>query len=105
MHMFVLAVQIFHTVPFLYSSLPLSSQSAYFVSFVIALENTSCNFDSGLCCWRQSNVDVFDWTLNSGSTWSSDTGPDYDHTSGSGKRCHVLPLILMCLKSSTFRST
>ena len=45
----------------------------------------SCNFDNGLCfgC-SQSREDVFNWTLYSGSTPSSDTGPSSDHTSGSG---------------------
>ncbi|KAL9986055.1 hypothetical protein ACROYT_G000121 [Oculina patagonica] len=45
----------------------------------------SCDFDSGLCDgWQQSFSDVFDWTWHTGSTLSSNTGPDYDHTSGSG---------------------
>ena len=51
------------------------------------LVSTSCNFDSGLCDgWEQSYSDVFDWTLHFGSTWSSDTGPNYDHTSGIGEK-------------------
>jgi len=51
------------------------------------LVSTSCNFDSKLCDgWEQSYSDVFDWTRQTGSTWSSDTGPDYDHTSGTGKK-------------------
>ena len=46
----------------------------------------SCNFDKGLCFgWSQSRADVFDWTLYSGSTPSSYTGPSSDH-SGSGLR-------------------
>ena len=46
----------------------------------------SCNFDKGLCYgWSQSRADVFDWTLYSGSTPSSYTGPSSDH-SGSGLR-------------------
>ena len=50
----------------------------------------SCNFDDGLCIgWSQSKSDVFDWTLRSGSTPSSDTGPSSDH-GGSG----LLPAIL-----------
>ncbi|KAL9986068.1 hypothetical protein ACROYT_G000138 [Oculina patagonica] len=52
---------------------------------VSSLVATSCDFDSGLCSgWQQSNSDVFDWTSHTGSTLSSNTGPDYDHTSGSG---------------------
>ena len=35
-----------------------------------------CNFDHGLCSgWNQSSSDDFDWTLASGSTHSSSTGP------------------------------
>ncbi|XP_022778666.1 MAM and LDL-receptor class A domain-containing protein 1-like, partial [Stylophora pistillata] len=51
---------------------------------------TSCNFDSGLCSgWWQSYSDVFDWTLRSGSTPSSNTGPDNDHTSGYGYYMYI----------------
>ena len=40
-----------------------------------------CNFDHGLCSgWNQSSSDDFDWTLASGSTPSSSTGP----TNGQG---------------------
>ena len=35
--------------------------------------------------WVNSSDDDFNWSARSGSTPSSDTGPDYDHTSGSGK--------------------
>ena len=49
--------------------------------------SSSCDFELGLCPgWRQSNSDVFDWTRHTTSPPSRDTGPDYDHTSGSGKR-------------------
>ncbi|KAM7428099.1 hypothetical protein ABFA07_020874 [Porites harrisoni] len=49
----------------------------------------SCNFDKGLCYgWSQSRADVFDWTLYSGSTPSSYTGPSSDH-SGSGKYFYI----------------
>jgi len=35
-----------------------------------------CTFDHGLCSgWNQSSSDDFDWTLASGSTPSSSTGP------------------------------
>eukprot|EP00935_MAST-01C_sp_MAST-1C-sp1_P000798 g798.t1 len=42
----------------------------------------SCTFDSGLCGWTQSTgiADQFDWTVHSGSTTSTSTGP----TSGAG---------------------
>ena len=52
----------------------------------------SCSFDSGLCLgWSQSKSDVFDWTLNSGSTPSSSTGPSSGH-GGSGKSHSILLL-------------
>ncbi|XP_073248869.1 uncharacterized protein [Porites lutea] len=50
----------------------------------------SCDFDNGLCFgWSQSRQDVFDWTLYSGPTPSSNTGPSSDHTSGSGKYFYI----------------
>ena len=55
----------------------------------------SCGFDNGLCPgWSQSTSDDFDWTLNSGRTSSSYTGPSSD-LSGTGQ----LPMIC----SSVFR--
>jgi hypothetical protein len=35
--------------------------------------------------WENAADDDFDWTVNSGSTPSSNTGPSSDHTSGSGR--------------------
>jgi len=49
------------------------------------IASVSCNFDNGLCLgWSQSSSDVFDWTLNFGSTPSSSTGPSSD-LSGTGE--------------------
>ena len=43
-----------------------------------------CHFDYGLCSgWNQSSSDDFDWTLGSGSTPSSSTGPTHGQ-GGSG---------------------
>ena len=57
-------------------------------NFISSLVSASCNFDSGRLCdgWQQSSSDVFDWTLNTGPTETSDTGPDSDHTSGKGTK-------------------
>jgi hypothetical protein len=44
-----------------------------------------CDFDSGILCasWKQEKTrDDIDWTLRKGSTTSSGTGPDKDHTQG-----------------------
>ncbi|KAJ7356101.1 hypothetical protein OS493_027029, partial [Desmophyllum pertusum] len=52
--------------------------------------STPCDFDYGLCPgWRQSYSDVFNWTRNTGSTQSSNTGPDSDHTCGSGYYMYI----------------
>ncbi|EDO47787.1 predicted protein [Nematostella vectensis] len=43
-----------------------------------------CNFESGQCTWVNTQVgDQFDWTRNSGTTPSWQTGPSTDHTTGS----------------------
>ena len=40
----------------------------------------ACDFENGLCHgWNQSTADDFDWTLHSGSTPSSFTGPSSGH--------------------------
>ena len=42
-----------------------------------AIISVWCNFDHGLCSgWNQSSSDDFDWTVGSGSTPSSSTGPE-----------------------------
>lgn len=41
-------------------------------------------FTSGLGAWTQGATDFFNWTLQSGSTPSANTGPTGDHTTGTG---------------------
>lgn len=41
-----------------------------------------CTFENGMCTWVNTKGDVFDWTRNSGSTPSLQTGPSVDHTLG-----------------------
>ena len=49
------------------------------------LLTVSCYFANGLCSgWNQSSSDDFDWTLASGATSSSATGPSFGQ-GGSGK--------------------
>lgn len=39
-----------------------------------------CDFEDGICGYTQDSSDQFDWTLNSGRTNSTRTGPKADHT-------------------------
>ncbi|XP_020612540.1 MAM and LDL-receptor class A domain-containing protein 1-like [Orbicella faveolata] len=48
-----------------------------------------CTFDQSMCGFVQDTNDTFDWTRNRGSTPSSPTGPDYDHTTGSGYYMYI----------------
>ncbi|XP_078364332.1 uncharacterized protein LOC144648698 isoform X1 [Oculina patagonica] len=48
-----------------------------------------CNFEHGLCSgWNQLSSDDFDWTLASGGTPSSSTGPSHGQ-GGSGKYMYI----------------
>ncbi|XP_078356814.1 thyroid hormone-induced protein B-like [Oculina patagonica] len=47
-------------------------------------QQVSCNFESGICGWEQEDTDDFDWTRTSGLTPTWWTGPDEDHTTGTG---------------------
>ena len=51
----------------------------YNTGYIIVTPSAAwCSFDNGLCSgWNQSSSDDFDWTLASGRTPSSSTGPTY----------------------------
>ncbi|CAH3014428.1 unnamed protein product, partial [Porites evermanni] len=42
-----------------------------------------------MCGFEQGKDDKFDWTRHSGSTPSSDTGPPFDHTTGTGYYMYI----------------
>ena len=66
-----------------------TANSLLTVSFLIDLfaGGGNCTFETGsnLCGYTEATNDNFDWTLNVGSTASTDTGPRNDHTTGYGK--------------------
>ena len=43
-----------------------------------------CDFEAGWCQYTQAQDDDFDWNRNNGRTLSTYTGPDVDHTTGTG---------------------
>ncbi|XP_022800392.1 MAM and LDL-receptor class A domain-containing protein 1-like [Stylophora pistillata] len=48
-------------------------------------ETGTCDFDGGFCEWINLPLgDEFDWTLNSGTTPTMNTGPEEDHTGYDG---------------------
>ena len=57
----------------------------------------NCTFDNGgLCAWRNSvqpGDDDFDWTIGSGSTSSSGTGPSTDHYGSRTGRLSTLTIV------------
>ena len=61
----------------------------------------NCTFENGgLCAWRNSvqpGDDDFDWTIGSGSTSSSGTGPSTDHYGSRTGGFNALSLLLLDL--------
>ncbi|XP_022107186.1 macrophage colony-stimulating factor 1 receptor-like isoform X2 [Acanthaster planci] len=69
--------------------------SSGFILWAVSVPSQSsldfnCTFEDGLCGWTQSTDDDSNWTLDSGGTPSSDTGPSIDKTIGStiGTYCY-----------------
>lgn len=54
----------------------------------------NCQFESSnLCNYIQDKTDVFDWSWQSGSTRSTNTGPANDHTYGTGTGIHIIYIL------------
>lgn len=43
-----------------------------------------CNFDNGMCGWKNHPLNSINWTRRKGRTPTANTGPNADHTSGKG---------------------
>jgi hypothetical protein len=57
------------------------------ISFVSGSEcpmNGVCDFQVGLCSWRNVEDDDGDWIVSSNGTGNMGSGPSVDHTYGSG---------------------
>lgn len=52
------------------------------IYFVLAV---NCTFETGFCAFHQEATDDFDWTRTNVSSPTAGTGPDRDHTTGTGK--------------------
>ena len=60
-----------------------TNRSSMILFSVIDADDTDFeNFRLGM--WKQSKEDVLDWYFKKGFTQTAKTGPDRDHTSGSG---------------------
>ena len=57
-----------------------------------------CDFEVDQCGWTNDVSDVLDWTYWSGSTPSSNTGPETDHTTlNSQVRCTHLKIYFLII--------
>ncbi|XP_031569635.1 hemicentin-1-like [Actinia tenebrosa] len=61
---------------------------AFLVQLNLAI-GFNCTFDSDTCGFVQSTNDQFDWTRQSGSTNNPVSGPNSDHTSGTGHYMYI----------------
>nr|XP_054757008.1 MAM and LDL-receptor class A domain-containing protein 2-like [Lytechinus pictus] len=48
-------------------------------------QEVTCDFELDFCGWTQDQTDEFDWTRDAGGTGSSNTGPSYDHSTGTAE--------------------
>ncbi len=55
-----------------------------FIFFLLFVSIGNCDFEKFEtdCKWLNEKGDNFDWTIHSGRTPSSGTGPSFDHTKG-----------------------
>ena len=57
----------------------------FYMVVTVLVSTLDCDFDVNMCTWFQGDTDDFDWSRNTGSTGSINTGPNADHTSGMNK--------------------
>ena len=73
------------------TSLNIQIDFSHLVYYMFNSKDFKCDFDDETLCNRcsQSATDNTDWIFHSGSTGTPNTGPNSDHTSGTGKRYHL----------------
>eukprot|EP00058_Branchiostoma_floridae_P011221 XP_002596709.1 hypothetical protein BRAFLDRAFT_219050 [Branchiostoma floridae] len=54
-----------------------------------------CDFERNFCNWEQSDQDNFDFQRGQGSTDTSYTGPQMDHTKGNTRGIYIYFLIII----------
>ena len=59
----------------------------------------TCDFEAGLCGYGHDPNADFQWTNNTGSTYSQFTGPSGDHSTGAGR----IDFFNLCILLSQFR--
>ncbi|MBK7763094.1 MAG: S8 family serine peptidase [Bacteroidetes bacterium] len=68
-------------------------------------DNTSCSLLNGLVNEQNLVMDQFDWKVNEGSTPTTVTGPDVDHTLGTASGNYVYTESSYCFNQSAFLLT
>lgn len=53
----------------------------------------NCNFEAGSCQWKTDTQSNHVWKIIAGKTFSNETGPSADHTSGSSTYVIVLVVV------------
>lgn len=62
----------------------------------------SCDFECDTCTFTQATTESIDWERNKGSTSTGNTGPENDHTIGTGRPLRVFSLTWWLLISRFF---
>lgn len=58
--------------------------STLWFDFFLSPASGTCDFEGGLCGYTHDTNAEFEWTNNTGPTYSRNTGPIGDHSTGTG---------------------
>ncbi|XP_026038512.1 enteropeptidase [Astatotilapia calliptera] len=68
----------------------IATYSAANISTLSNEEKLTCNFEQGMCFWRQQQDDNGDWFRIRGPTFPTLTGPSVDHTLGNSSGFYIV---------------